>query len=81
MICEHCGAQMPDRAKFCTECGADLSGVSDGAQEEPAVEAEPAQEVIEPNGSPNRHLLLGLLLCGVVLLLAVLMLLVYGLGR
>ncbi|MCM1507664.1 MAG: zinc-ribbon domain-containing protein [Ruminococcus flavefaciens] len=25
MVCEKCGTQLPDTAKYCTECGADVS--------------------------------------------------------
>ena len=44
---------------------------------------EPSQAVLNrsPNNRPNRRLLMGLLLCGVALLLAVLMLLLHGLYR
>lgn len=104
MICKQCGAEMPNRAKFCTECGADLSDQLDERRGSPdddvtADEATPASDVYptdavdesdapsqavldrSPNNSPNRHLLVGLLLCGIVLLLAVLMLLLHGLYR
>ena len=26
MYCQFCGKQIPDQAKFCPECGADLGG-------------------------------------------------------
>ena len=103
MICKQCGAELPNRAKFCTECGADLSDPLDERREpaddaaadeaEPAPDSypsdeadaadEPSQAVLDrsPNNRPNRRLLMGLLLCGIALLLAVLMLLLRGLYR
>ena len=85
MICKQCGAELPNRAKFCTECGADLSDRLDerrGSTDDVAAD-EASQAVLDrsPNNRPNRRLLMGLLLCGVALLLAVLMLLLHGLYR
>lgn len=50
MTCKHCGSQLPDNTKFCTNCGAPVPN------EVPAVEGEP----LEPgyfsgkSGSTNR---------------------------
>ena len=29
MLCKHCGAQMPEGTRFCSECGARLSANAD----------------------------------------------------
>ena len=54
-ICRYCGTQIPDSAKFCTECGAAMDSTSmfpdpvPQAPQEPAnIPAEPFQESVEP---------------------------------
>lgn len=47
MYCRFCGKQIPDQAKFCPECGADLAPAPSAA---PAAPVEPA---MPPQGAPD----------------------------
>ena len=50
MHCIHCGAQIPDTAKFCTACGKPVQAAPAAPDKEPAVEEAP---VDEPIGAPE----------------------------
>lgn len=48
MYCRFCGKQIPDNAKFCPECGANLAPVPSAAPEESAPAAPAAPEIPTP---------------------------------
>ncbi len=47
MHCIHCGAQIPDNAKFCTSCGRPVQVAPETAEQEPMT----AEETVAPEGS------------------------------
>ena len=49
MICPHCGAELPDSANFCRECGTSLAHAQETATPEPVRAAEP-----EPEPEPRK---------------------------
>lgn len=58
MYCRFCGKQIPDQAKFCPECGADLAPASSAAPPEstpsfPAAPAAPVEPAMPPQGTPD----------------------------
>ena len=50
-FCTHCGAQIPDGAKFCTSCGAPLAAAPAA---NPAPQAAPAAQPAQPGWSQPR---------------------------
>ena len=50
MHCIHCGAQIPDTAKFCTACGKPVQAAPAAPDKEPVVKEAP---VDEPIGAPE----------------------------
>ena len=58
MYCRFCGKQIPDQAKFCPECGADLAPAPSAAPPEnvpsvPAAPVAPVEPVRPPQGTPD----------------------------
>ena len=58
MYCRFCGKQIPDQAKFCPECGADLAPAPSAAPPEntpffPAAPAAPVEPAMPPQGTPD----------------------------
>ena len=58
MYCQFCGKQIPDQAKFCPECGADLAPAPSAAPPEgtpsfPAAPAAPVEPAMPPQGTPD----------------------------
>lgn len=58
MYCRFCGKQIPDQAKFCPECGADLAPAPSVAPPEgtpffPAAPAAPVEPAMPPQGTPD----------------------------
>ena len=58
MYCRFCGKQIPDHAKFCPECGADLAPAPPAAPPEnppspPAAPVVPVEPVRPPQGTPD----------------------------
>ena len=58
MYCRFCGKQIPDQAKFCPECGADLAPAPSAAPPEgtpsfPAASAAPVEPAMPPQGTPD----------------------------
>jgi len=54
MICPQCGAQQPDGAAFCDQCGAALGGLAPGQPPVPSPAAVPPQpSVAGPTVCPN----------------------------
>ena len=57
MYCRFCGKQIPDHAKFCPECGADLAPAPSAAPPEntlsvPAAPVVPVEPAMPPQGTP-----------------------------
>ncbi len=46
MHCIHCGAQIPDTAKFCTACGKPVQAAPAAPEQEPVVEEATADELV-----------------------------------
>lgn len=60
MYCRFCGKQIPDQAKFCPECGADLAPAPSAAPPEstpsfPAAPAAPVEPAMPPAGHADRR--------------------------
>lgn len=56
MFCPHCGAQQPDGAVFCGNCGQSMVGASSTPQEAPARQAPaPQQPFAAPAPAPAAH--------------------------
>ena len=58
MYCRFCGKQIPDQAKFCPECGADLAPAPSAAPPEstpsfPAAPVVPVEPTMPPQGTPE----------------------------
>ena len=58
MYCRFCGKQIPDHAKFCPECGADLAPAPSAAPPEgtpsfPAAPAASVEPAMPPQGTPD----------------------------
>ncbi len=58
MYCRFCGKQIPDHAKFCPECGADLAPAPSAVPPEnapsvPAAPVAPVEPVRPPQGTPD----------------------------
>ena len=58
MYCRFCGKQIPDHAKFCPECGADLAPAPAAAPPEntlsvPTAPAAPVEPAMPPQGAPD----------------------------
>lgn len=58
MYCRFCGKQIPDQAKFCPECGADLAPAPSAAPPEstpffPAAPVVPVEPAMPPQGTPD----------------------------
>ena len=53
MFCNHCGAQVPDGAKFCPKCGGALTSDSEAPQAEaPQPQPAPRPEPTRPAYAP-----------------------------
>ena len=52
MHCIHCGALLPEGAKFCTACGQPVQVVPAAADPTPVVEETPVQETVEAPQAP-----------------------------
>ena len=65
MYCRFCGKQIPDNAKFCSECGANLAPAPSAAPEEsaPAVPMVPenAAAPAMPHGTPDSAAAIGVI--------------------
>lgn len=66
MYCRFCGKQIPDNAKFCSECGANLAPAPSTAPEEsaPAVPMAPenaAAPAMPPQGTPDPAAAIGVI--------------------
>ena len=56
MFCPHCGAQQPDGAVFCGNCGQSMVGASSAPQAAPARQAPaPQQPFAAPAPAPSAH--------------------------
>lgn len=66
MYCRFCGKQIPDNAKFCSECGANLAPAPSAAPEEsaPAVTTTPdipIEPAMPPQGTPDPAATIGVI--------------------
>ena len=66
MYCRFCGKQIPDQAKFCPECGADLAPAPSAAPPEstpsfPAAPAAPVEPAMPPQGTPDPAAAIGVI--------------------
>lgn len=52
MFCKHCGAPVPDGAKFCPKCGGALTSVPEAPKAE-APKPEPVQPAYTPEPEPE----------------------------
>ncbi len=52
MHCIHCGAEIPDGAKFCTSCGERVQVTPPAAPQEPFAEEQPAAEPVQESAQP-----------------------------
>ena len=55
MFCQNCGAQLPENAAFCPNCGQKITPISQpvSIQKPEAPPAEPVDAPVEPTGTPN----------------------------
>ena len=76
MFCSQCGYKMPDTAKFCTNCGAKLTGLGTGSApvqppySAPAAPACAAPAAAAASKKKKKHILLKILLILLALFLA-----------
>ena len=66
MYCRFCGKQIPDNAKFCSECGANLAPAPSTAPEESAPAVPMASDVptapaMPPQGTPDPAAAIGVI--------------------
>lgn len=66
MYCRFCGKQIPDHAKFCPECGANLAPAPSAAPPEnapsvPAAPVVPVEPVRPPQGTPDPAAAIGVI--------------------
>lgn len=52
MFCKHCGAEVPDVAKFCPKCGGTLTPIAEAPNPQAAPQASPQEDAPAPGTKP-----------------------------
>ena len=84
MFCANCGAEIPDRSRFCPSCGHPVSGVAHGSAAAPQANGYHAPGPVPPAAmpqAPKRKGHVGLVVGIVAACVVVLALIAFGMGR